>query len=73
MGLEPTRIRFYRTKSLTKLGLLYTPNFKRLSGLRIIERRAKFALEQVKVIETSSVEWQSTVLAVVLHLHKVAA
>ena len=26
-------------------------------------------MEQVKVIETSSVEWQSTVLAVVLHLH----
>ena len=54
---------------LTKLDLLYTPNFKRLSELRIAERRAKFAMEQVKVIETSSVEWQSTVLTIVLHLH----
>ena len=34
MGLEPTRIRFYRTKSLTKLGLLYTPNYGASSGSR---------------------------------------
>ena len=54
---------------LTKLDLLYTPNFKRLSGLRIIERRAKFALEQVAGIEPAPSAWQAEVLAAILYLH----
>ena len=54
---------------LTKLGLLYTPNFKRLSGLRIIERRAKFALEQVTGFEPVSSAWQAEILTFILYLH----
>ena len=54
---------------LTKLGLLYTPNFKRLSGLRIIERRAKFALEQVTGFEPVSSAWQAEILTIILYLH----
>ena len=68
MGFEPIRIRFYRTKSLTKLGLLYAPNI--LILMKGIGKNLSWrTMEQVKVIETSSIEWQSTVLAVVLHLH----
>ena len=54
---------------LTKLVLLYTPNFKRLGGLRFIKRRAKFALEQVAGIEPAPSAWQAEVLAAILYLH----
>ena len=54
---------------LTKLDLLCTPNFKRLSGLRITERRAKFALEQVTGFEPVSSAWQAEILTIILYLH----
>ena len=81
MGLEPTRIRFCRTKSLTKLGLLYAPNFNGAdSPIRtdvdfrlVVTNHVQSAtmryrhMDPVMVIETTSTVWKTVILAVELH------